>query len=76
MHIILSKISNDKFENDNSSDSEICLNSKNMKKSKEKMTENKKGNLLGRAKTMKDKSETKNSKFGDKLKIANNPINE
>ena len=76
MHIILSKISEDKFENDNSSDSEICLNSKNMKKSKEKMTENKKGNLLGRAKTMKDKSVTKNSKLRDKLKPANNPINE
>ena len=76
MNIILSKISEDKFENDNSSDSEICLNSKNMKKSKEKMTENKKGNLLGRAKTMKDKSVTKNSKLRDKLKPANNPINE
>jgi hypothetical protein len=76
MNIILSKISEDKFENDNSFDSEIGLNGKNMKKFKEKITENKKGNLLGRAKTMKDKSETKNSKFGDKLKIANNPINE
>ena len=60
MNIILSKISEDKFENDNSSDSEIGLNGKNMKKFKEKITENKKGNLLGRAKTMKDKSETKN----------------
>ena len=65
MYISLSKIPEDKFENNNSSGSESGTNGGNKKKSRQKVIENKKGNLLGRSKTMKVKPENKNSKLGD-----------